>query len=226
MYLPSGSRLSTVILLGVLTIGIFLLLAPIAPVMGLSRQVLTRSEIGLELRLTGESTPIRFVGPPGGVGSTEIPRGLLRINNPLVAGQFTSLHVQTEVDRDGLRVSLFVIYNDEWDQKEKIGESYLIRAGESILASELDQFGIEPIEVKAIDARPIVLKPGEGPRITNTASLEVEKLERHFDSYSVWLKNKSDKDIGLEERGQYASAVESIKRTLEQLRETFGRIIQ
>ena len=89
----------------------------------------------------------------------------------------------------------FIVSNGEWDKKEKIGESYLIREGETIRVSELETIGIEPLEIKAVDARPVVLKPGEGPRITNTASLEVEKLERHFGFYLLWLKNKSDKNI-------------------------------
>jgi len=125
----------------------------------------------------------------------------LKINDPRAAGDLTALHVQCEAEGEDIRVSVSIIYNDisdhEWwkDKKEKVAGSYLIRVGESVRPAELEQFGIEPIEVKVLDARPVVLKPGEGPRITNAASLEVERLERQFDSYRVWLKNKSLKNI-------------------------------
>lgn len=78
----------------------------------------------------------------------------------------------------------------------KPGGSYLIREGETARASGLVEFGIEPIEIKVISALPIVLKPGKGPRIVNqTTALKVERLEKHLDSYSIWLKNISNKDI-------------------------------
>ena len=204
MRLHSRSRLKTVISLGVLSIGISLVLTPIASAMGLSlqRDMLPRSEIGLEIRLTGESRPlIRLAGPHGGGGMTLILRRLLRINDPNAAGEFTALDVRAEVEADAIKVTLSIIYNDlsnqEWwkDKKEKFAGSYLIRAGETVRPAELDQFGIEPFEMKAIDARPVVLKPGEGPRITETAALKVERIEKHLDSYVVWLKNRSDKNI-------------------------------
>jgi len=131
----------------------------------------------------------------------QIFRRSLKITDPMTAGAFTLLLVQAEVEGDGIRVSLSLIYNDlsdhEWwnHKKETIAGSYLIRAGESIRPAELDQFGVEPFEMKAVDARPVVLKPGEGPRITNSAALEVDKLERNFDFYRVWLKNKSGKNV-------------------------------
>jgi hypothetical protein len=185
------------------SIGILLALILIAPAKGSSRQQFRppRSEIGLEIRLAGESSPpIRLAGP-GNAPMAQIFRRSLKITDPMAAGSFTLLLVQAEVEGDGIRVSLSIIYNDlsdhEWwkHKKETTAGSYLIRAGESIRPAELDQFGIEPFEMKAVDATPVVLKTGEGPRITNSAALEVEKVERNFDFYRVWLKNKSGKNI-------------------------------
>src|SRR6266849_6235175 len=166
--------------LALLSTGISLLLTLNAPAKGSSRQQDSppRSEIGLEIRLADASTPpIRLAGPRSG-GMAQIFRRSLKITDPMTAGAFTLLLVQAEVEGDGIRVSLSLIYNDlsdhEWwkHKKETIAGSYLIRAGESIRPAELDQFGVEPFEMKAVDARPVVLKPGEGPRITNSAALE------------------------------------------------------
>jgi hypothetical protein len=203
MRLHSGSRFRNASSLAVLSVGISLLLTVIAPAKGSRRQQEShpQADIGLEIRLLDALKPLtRFARTRG--GSTVIPRSLLRINNPEAAGEFTALEVQAETEGDTLRVIVSIVLNDiskqevGWkDKKEKIAGSYLIRVGESIRTSDLEQFGIEPIEMKAMDATPVVLKPGEGPRITNSAALEVEKLEKHFDHYSVWLKNKSDKNI-------------------------------
>src|SRR4030095_2820205 len=108
---------------------------------------------------------------------------------------------QVKIEDDGMRVIVSLIYNDlsdrEWWQhkNEKIVGSYSIRSGESIRPTELNEFGIEPFEMKGVDARPVLLKPGEGPQIRNSSALEVQKLERNFDFYRVWLKNISGKNI-------------------------------
>ena len=158
MRLHSRSRLKTVISLGVLSIGISLVLTPIASAMSLSlqRDMLPRSEIGLEIRLTGESRPlIRLAGPHGGGGMTLILRRLLRINDPNAAGEFTALDVRAEVEADAIKVTLSIIYNDlsnqEWwkDKKEKFAGSYLIRVGETVRPAELDQFGQLAFELLA-----------------------------------------------------------------------------
>jgi len=165
---------------------------------GFAQTSVESSYLGLEIILPDDSkSHVRFAGG----GATLILRNRLKVSDANAAGEFTAIDVHAERDADGMKVRLAVIYNDlsnqEWwkDKKERLVASYLIRAGETVLASELEQFGIEPFEMSAIDAKPVVLKPGEGPRITNAPSLEVEKIERHLDSYRIWLKNKSDKNI-------------------------------
>jgi hypothetical protein len=165
---------------------------------GFVQTSLPSSEFGLEITLPGDSKPlVRFAGG----GATLIHRVRLKVHDPNSAGEFTAIDVHAERDADGMKVRLAVIYNDlsnqEWwkDKKEKLVGSYLIRAGETVRASEMAQFGIEPFEMKTIDATPVVLKPGEGPPIINAPSLEVQRIEKHLDSYRIWLKNKSDKNI-------------------------------
>ena len=163
---------------------------------------LRKAPLGMEIVFPGESTPtIRF--RVDGTGRALIPRQRLRINDPNVAGEFTAISIWGEHDGDGIKVRLALIYvgleeNENVGRKyakENIVGAYLVREGETVRAAELDRFGIEPFEMKAMDARPLVLKPGEGPRITNISVLEVERIEKDFDTYRVWLKNKSDKNI-------------------------------
>ncbi|MEK6321156.1 MAG: hypothetical protein AABN33_05675 [Acidobacteriota bacterium] len=101
-----------------------------------------------------------------------------------------------------MKVSLSLIYNDlsnqEWwkEKQEKLAGSYLIHEGETARSTGLAEFGIEPFEMKVISAKPISFKPGEGPRIiNNTTALEVARLEKHLDFYSIWLKNTSSKNV-------------------------------
>ena len=195
-------KLRTAISQAVVLIASSLLLAPFGSSMGLGqeREALPETMIGLEINLGSRSrSRIRLAGLGGRPGGTYIPRQGLTINDSQADTEFTGVQIQAEMEGEGIRVSISLTYNDlsnsENNAKAKSAGSYLLRTGESIRTSELNQFGIEPFEIKAIDARPVVIKPGQGPRITNTASLEVEKLERHFDSYHLWLKNKSDKNI-------------------------------
>jgi hypothetical protein len=161
-----------------------------------------QTPLGMEISFPGDSTPrVRF--NTAGAGRAFIPRQRLKINDPNTAGDFIGISIWGERDADGIKVRLALIYLDpeEIDGggrkniKEKIVASYLVRVGETVSAAELDRFGIEPFEMKAMDATPVVLKPGEGPRITDSSVLEVERIEKHFDTYRIRLKNKSDKNI-------------------------------
>jgi hypothetical protein len=68
--------------------------------------------------------------------------------------------------------------------------------GETVRTAELEQFGIEPLELTVVDARPVEIGPSERPFITNkTKSLQVIGLERVIDTYSVTLKNTGEKTI-------------------------------
>jgi hypothetical protein len=160
-------------------------------------------ELGLEITVPDAMTPkILLGGRQGYGGTTLIRRNSLTITNANAAAGFTAIDVQALPEGNAIRVTLSIIYNDinvqEWwkDKNQKAGGSYLIRAGEMVLASGLVEFGIEPFEMKVVNTAPIVFKPGEGPRIVNnTTALKIERLEKHLNSYSIQLKNVSDKDI-------------------------------
>src|SRR5215813_8065659 len=158
-------------------------------------------ELALEITVPDSMMPRILVGGRHGVGSGLIRRASLMITDPNAAGGFTAIDVTTIPEGNAIRVTLSVMYSevnvqDLLRRDYKPGGSYLIREGETARASELSQFGIEPFEMKVISAAPIVLKPGEGPRIVNnTTALKVERLEKHLNSYSIWLKNVSNKDI-------------------------------
>jgi len=158
-----------------------------------------QSEAAFEIAFPGESKPIIRMSAGS---STLIDRRRLNISDPSEAGEFTAIDVQTRRYADGINIRLAIIYNDlsnqEWwkDKKERLVGSYVIRFGETLRALELNQFGIEPVDMRAIDAGPIAPKPGEGPRVVNNSTaLEVARLERRLDSYSIWLKNISSRNV-------------------------------
>ncbi len=164
---------------------------------------LPRPEVGLEVILTnGSESPFLLTVYNDGGSSTLINRKQLSINDPKLAGDFTAIDVWANGEGNAVRVRLSIIYNDlsnqEWwkDKKEKVAGSLLIREGESARLMELAQFGIEPFEMRVIDARPVVIQPDQEPRvINNTKSLEVVRLERSLDRYYMWVKNNSSKNI-------------------------------
>lgn len=160
-------------------------------------------QLGLEISFPEAKRPkILLGGRYGSGGAALIPRNSLMITDQSAAGGLTAIDVNAVPEGNAIRVTLSIIYNDinvqEWwkDKNEKPGGSYLIREGETAVASKLVEFGLEPIEFKVVSAAPIVFKAGEGPRIVNnTTALKVERLEKHLNSYSIWLKNISSKDI-------------------------------
>ncbi|MEK6303627.1 MAG: hypothetical protein AABO41_23225 [Acidobacteriota bacterium] len=131
-----------------------------------------------------------------------IPRQRLRISDRTAAGEFIAVGIRTEIDGDAMKVTLSII-NDDLSNREsstykperEVG-SYLIRAGETLRAAELDQFGIEPLEMRVISSKTVVFKRGEGPRISNnTTALELARLEKHSTTYRLWLKNTSARNV-------------------------------
>lgn len=184
-----------------LSILAILFVSPLSGVSAIQRQETPRQEpgLGLEIKLPGG-----FVWRHGiqGSGGGLIRRSQFKITDEAAAGDFTAIDVISEAQTGAIKVSLFVIYNDindqEWwkNKKQKSAGSYLIHEGESVRTAELAQFGIEPIELSAIDARPVVISPSERPFITNkTQSLEVVRLERSLDEYRLTLKNVGSKTI-------------------------------
>jgi hypothetical protein len=155
--------------------------------------------LGLEIKISGS----RISAPrmPGG-GNRLIPRSLLKILDEAAAADFAAIDVISREDQGAMRVSVSIIYNDikvqEWwkDKKEKPVGTYVVHEGETVRASELAQFGIEPFEFSAVDARSVVLSPSERPFITNrTQSLQVVSLEKSLDEYRLTLKNVGEKTI-------------------------------
>ncbi|HSB12299.1 MAG TPA: hypothetical protein VLM38_22620, partial [Blastocatellia bacterium] len=125
---------------------------------GQEREVRWRPpEIALDIILPELPQPrVRFAG--GGL----IRRESLKIIDPTAAGDFTAVDVQARAEGDSMTVRLSIIYNDisnqEWwkDKKERVVGTWVIQRGESVSPSELAAFGIEPFELKVIDAKPVV----------------------------------------------------------------------
>ena len=147
--------------------------------------------------------PLRLGVSRGGRCMTLLPRRQLTINAPKLADDLTAVDVWADGEGDSIRVRLSIIYNDlsnqEWwkDKKETVLGSFLVREGAPVLPAELATFGIEPFEMRIVKGTPVVVfQPGEGPHIiNNTQALQVVKVEKAHEGYSLWLKNTSSKNV-------------------------------
>ena len=147
--------------------------------------------------------PLRLGVSSRGRSMTLLPRQQLTINAPKLAADLTAVDVWADGEGDSIRVRLSIIYNDlsnqEWwkDKKETVLGSFLVSQGEPVRVSELARFGIEPFEMRVVKTTPVVVfQPGEGPHIiNNTQALQVARVEKAFEGYSLWLKNASSKNV-------------------------------
>ena len=161
------------------------------------------ADLGLEIIMPDNRAPTHpLMIYNGGRAMTLYDRRYLKISDAKLADGVTGVDVWADGEGDAIRVRLSIIYNDlsnqEWwkDKKEKVIGSFVVRENEPVRPAALAQFGIEPFEMRAVNARPVVFQPGEGPRIINrTKALEVIRLEKSLDGYHTWLKNNSSKNV-------------------------------
>ena len=157
------------------------------------------AEFGLQI--THPADPKPFLTFERG-GMTVIQRRWLTIASPQAAGDLTGVDLHATPEGDGMKVELWIVYNDlsnqEWwkDKKEKPLGQYLVRPGAPVRPPELLDYGIIPFELSLIRYKNRELKPGEGPPIVNmTTSLQVAKLEKIQNHYQLTLKNTSRKRV-------------------------------
>jgi hypothetical protein len=157
------------------------------------------AKFGLQMTLPGDVKP--FLSMERG-GNTVIQRRWLTVASPQSAGDLTGVDLHATPVADGMKVELWIVYNDlsnqEWwkDKKEKALGQYLVRPGVPVRPPELLDYGIIPFELSLIGYKNREFKPGEGPPIINmTTSLQVAKLERIENHYQLTLKNTSGKRI-------------------------------
>lgn len=169
----------------------------------LQERRLPKPDLGLEIVLPNKSVPsLKLAVLNGRRSTTIVRRQLLAISDPILAADFTGVDIWADGEAGAIRVRLSIVYNDlsnqEWwkEKKETIVGSFLVHEGESIRPAELGRFGIDPFEMRVIEARPVVFEPGKGPRITNrTTTLEVVGLEKSLDRYRLLLQNNSGKNV-------------------------------
>jgi hypothetical protein len=162
------------------------------------RQRYQRPAIGLEIISPHRPAPL-FKGSAHGL---LLRRNLLSIIDQEAATDFTALNIEASVEGEALKVRLSIIFNDlsdrEWqkNKKEKEVGNFTIAVGSSVSPIELLQFGIEPLEIKAISNKPVVLKPEEYPGLFHfTPLMEVVEVEKSIDGYRFSFKNISNKKI-------------------------------
>src|SRR5215467_924262 len=153
------------------------------------------------LQITHPTDPKPFLTLERG-GMTVIQRRWLTIASPQAAGDLTGVDLHATPEGDGMKVELWIVYNDlsnqEWwkDKKEMPLGQYLVRQGAPLRPPELLDYGILPFELSLVRYKNREISPGEGPPIINmTTSLQVAKLEKIQNHYQLTLRNTSGKRV-------------------------------
>jgi hypothetical protein len=183
----------------IVVLGILLMMLWALPVHGQRTPAEPPDELGLEITLSDNPKPYLLMERGG---ATVIQRRTLTINNQQAAGDFTGVDLYANQENGGIKVQLWIVYNDlsnqEWwkDKKERALGEYLVREDAPISPRELIDFGIVPFELRVVRLKSRVFQPGEGPKITNlTVSLQVDRLEKISAHYQMTLKNSSGKRV-------------------------------
>jgi hypothetical protein len=157
------------------------------------------AQFGLQITLPNDLKPLVTMERGGAM---VIQRRSLTVASPQAAGDLTGVDLNATPVNDGMKVELWIVYNDlsdrEWwkNKNEKLLGQYLVRQDSPVRPAELLDYGIIPFELSLIRYKNREFKPGEGPPITNmTTSLQVAKLERIGNHYQLTLKNTSGKKI-------------------------------
>src|SRR5215471_1866920 len=171
-------------------------------------QIPEKRHLGLRIKLTAGPPEHRTREVEGSYGQA-IKREFLTIVDEALAADLFQIEVRTRVSqshasrpitvrdpsppRDALSVQVYAYYRSH--PKSLVG-SYMVLEGKSIRPPELATLGVEPFEMTAFNAIPIVISRDEHPALKNiTRSLEVVRLERTFGRYHLFLKNAYGQDV-------------------------------
>jgi hypothetical protein len=108
--------------------------------------------------------------------------------------QPTGLGFSYRLKGNELRVLVFLEFDSaaspsSSEQKQPVG-NYVIHPGESITVSELSQFGLQPVQLKLVTAKP---PDAAQPEIVNeTSSMVVEDVDQDRAEYKLSLRNTSE----------------------------------
>jgi hypothetical protein len=105
-------------------------------------------------------------------------------------------------------------------EEERPVENYLIHPGESITVSQLSQFGLRPVQVKMVTAKPA---GATQPEVVNeTSSMVVENVDQDRAQYKLFLRNTSELAVD----GIVASVFDREGRcTMHNQRSNYGHFI-
>ena len=108
--------------------------------------------------------------------------------------QPTGLGFSYRLKGNELRVQVFLEFDSAESpsrsaQKQPVG-NYVVHPGESITVSELSQFGLQPVQLKLVTAKP---PEATQPEIGNeTSSMAVEDVDQGRAEYKLFLRNTSE----------------------------------
>ncbi|HLL74169.1 MAG TPA: hypothetical protein VK421_02810 [Pyrinomonadaceae bacterium] len=181
-----------------------------APPLAAQETRATPAEKNLALDIEGEPERGYQIQVKGGLETSHRPL-LPRREQPANAPRLTAVRIDTDYEGDAVRINLSVVFDDSWPpdapgpkygRKVQAVASYLAREGESVRLEELARFGVEPMTLRVVQARP---RPAEVPPLASTPQVvnnlkAVQVVGFHRDAsapnvYKLRLHNVSGKGI-------------------------------
>jgi len=157
----------------------------------------------------GSQFPV--LGPPdGGFMEMGPTRRLPDWKQPEGTQPLARIRVRALTEGDAVRIKVFAVFDDsepvdspgpKYGAKEKPVASYLAKKGETISVRELRSFGVEPLLLKIVNARPqpeeqpLALQPMVISRLNSVEVIATGADPSSTPSFLVSLRNISSKNI-------------------------------
>ena len=185
------------------------LLASVQPVAAQETRV-TPAEKNLALEIEGEPERDYQIQVKGGL-ETSPRRRLPGWQQPAGAAPLTAVKIDADCEGDAVRIDLSVVFDDslpadapgpKYGRKVQAVASYLAREGETVRLEELARFGVEPMTLRVVQARPWPAEPpplATTPQVVNDLkTLQVVGFHRDAsapNAFKLRLHNVSPKGV-------------------------------
>lgn len=148
------------------------LLAPARPAAAQEPRA-TPAAKNLAVEIDGDPEHDYQIQVKGGLETSPLRR-LPGWQRPAGAAPLTAVKIDTDYEGDAVRINLSVVFDDsspadapgpKYGRKVQAVASYRAREGESVRLEELARFGVEPMTLKVVQAKP---RPAEPPPLAAT----------------------------------------------------------
>ena len=188
------------------------LLAP-APPAAAQEARSTPAQKNLAVEIDGERYRGHQLSVQGGTELSPVER-LPGWEQPAGAAQLIAFKFDNDFEGDAVRIKVALVFDDSWPaeapgpkygRKEQAVGSYLVREGESVKVEDLARFGVEPLTLKVVKAKPKVMQPqpalASTPLVANNlkavqvVGIAPDQSPANRNTYKVRLQNVSRKGI-------------------------------